>query len=176
MALHRLTSITMGVPNVEETCAYYAEFGLAAAAASDGSPGGETWFSTRDAGRQLRVTHAPTRRLVDLHVGVDDEDDLARAADSLRRMDIEVERGAGWISAAEPRSHLPRHGERCQVTPVPSSAAPVLSSTVPSGPKRWVISAHSASAPATLQATSSQMWTTAPGEGPVVGGAVRNMA
>ena len=101
MALHRLTSITMGVPNVEETCAYYAEFGLAAAAASDGSPGGETWFSTRDAGRQLRVTHAPTRRLVDLHVGVDDEDDLARAADSLRRMDIEVERGAGWISAAE---------------------------------------------------------------------------
>ena len=28
MALHRLTSITMGVPNVEETAAYYREFGL----------------------------------------------------------------------------------------------------------------------------------------------------
>ena len=26
---------------------------------------------------------------------------------------------ARWISAAEPRSHWPRHGERCQVTPVP---------------------------------------------------------
>ena len=28
MALHRLTSITMGVPNVGETAAYYADFGL----------------------------------------------------------------------------------------------------------------------------------------------------
>ena len=29
MALHRLTQIVMGVPNVEQTSAYYAEFGLA---------------------------------------------------------------------------------------------------------------------------------------------------
>ena len=28
MALHRLTSVTMGVPNVAETAAYYDEFGL----------------------------------------------------------------------------------------------------------------------------------------------------
>ncbi|TMC98694.1 MAG: dioxygenase, partial [Chloroflexi bacterium] len=28
MSLHRLTSITVGVPNVEETAAYYADFGL----------------------------------------------------------------------------------------------------------------------------------------------------
>ncbi len=28
MALHRLTQIVMGVPNVEQTAAYYAEFGL----------------------------------------------------------------------------------------------------------------------------------------------------
>ena len=27
MALHRLTQIVMGVPNVEQTAAYYAEFG-----------------------------------------------------------------------------------------------------------------------------------------------------
>jgi len=45
MALHRLTSITMGVPNVAGTAAYYAEFGL--------SPDGDGWFTTRDAGRQL---------------------------------------------------------------------------------------------------------------------------
>lgn len=25
MGLHRLTAITMGVPNVDETCAYYAQ-------------------------------------------------------------------------------------------------------------------------------------------------------
>ena len=28
MALHRLTSVTIGVPNVAETAAYYTEFGL----------------------------------------------------------------------------------------------------------------------------------------------------
>ena len=28
MALHRLTSVTIGVPNVDETAAYYTEFGL----------------------------------------------------------------------------------------------------------------------------------------------------
>ncbi len=40
---------------------------------------------------------------------------------------------ACWISAAEPRSHLPRQGERCQVTPVPFSADSVPSSTEPAG-------------------------------------------
>ena len=29
MSLHGLRSVTIGVPNVEETAAYYAEFGLA---------------------------------------------------------------------------------------------------------------------------------------------------
>lgn len=28
MSLHGLMSVTMGVPNVEETAAYYADFGL----------------------------------------------------------------------------------------------------------------------------------------------------
>ena len=37
MALHRLTRITIGVPNVEETAGYYTEFGL-----TEGAPeGGE---------------------------------------------------------------------------------------------------------------------------------------
>ena len=82
-----------------------------------------------------------------------------------------VQERAGWISAAEPRSHLPRHGERCQVTLVPLSPVSLSTASVPSGPNRRVISAHSDSTPATLQATSSQMCTTAPGDG-----VVRNMA
>jgi len=97
MALHRLTSITMGVPNVDETAAYYADFGLQA----QDDPGGDTWFGTRDGGRQLRIVSAPTRRLVDLHVGVDDTDDLERAAGNLGRLGIDVERGPDWISAVE---------------------------------------------------------------------------
>ena len=93
MALHRLTAITMGVPNVAETAAYYAEFGLRAE--------GDGWLSTRDGGRQLRVVPAPTRRLVDLHIGVDDTDDLARAAANLERLGIHVHREPGRISAVE---------------------------------------------------------------------------
>ena len=47
MALHQLTSVTMGVPNVSQTTDYYAEFGLQPAA--DGWPAGH-----RDPGRHGR--------------------------------------------------------------------------------------------------------------------------
>ena len=120
MALHRLTSITMGVPNVGETAAYYADFGLQP---GGGSPD-ETWFSTRDGGRQLRIVPAATRRLVDLHVGVDDADDLARAAGNLHRLGIDVQRGPDWISAVEEatgaRAYLEIAGRLTQDTVAPT--------------------------------------------------------
>ena len=53
MALHRLTQIVMGVPNVEQTAAYYAEFGL--------TPGEDHTFSTADGGEQLRIVPAGHR-------------------------------------------------------------------------------------------------------------------
>jgi catechol 2,3-dioxygenase-like lactoylglutathione lyase family enzyme len=93
MALHRLTSITMGVPNVAETAAYYDEFGL--------TPDGDGWLRSRDGGRQLRIVFAPTRRLVELRVGVDDQDDLARAAGNLTRLGVEVHDGPDNITAVE---------------------------------------------------------------------------
>ena len=74
VALHRLASITIGVPNVEATCRYYAEFGLI----RDGAD-----FSTRDGGAQLRIVESPSRRLVELCVGVDDPDDLDRVSGGL---------------------------------------------------------------------------------------------
>src|SRR5207237_7371553 len=82
MPLHRLTSVTIGVPNVAETAAYYTEFGL--------TPQHDGWFATRDGGRQLRIVHAPTRRLVEVHVGADDTDDITRDADGVRRLGIEL--------------------------------------------------------------------------------------
>ena len=54
MSLHGLLSVTIGVPNVDETAAYYTDFGL--------TPGEDGWFSTADAGRQLRLLPAPVRR------------------------------------------------------------------------------------------------------------------
>ena len=57
MALHRLTSITVGVPNVDETAAYYTEFGL--------KPLGGNVFATADGGEQFKLAHAPQRRLLE---------------------------------------------------------------------------------------------------------------
>ncbi|MFI6317388.1 VOC family protein [Nonomuraea sp. NPDC050556] len=85
MALHRLTRITIGVPNVAETAAYYADFGLAQT--------GENTFATTDGGEQLQLVHTPTRRLVELGVGVDDPDDLARMKASLARLDLALDAG-----------------------------------------------------------------------------------
>ncbi len=93
MALHRLTSVTMGVPNVLETADYYAEFGL--------RPDTDGWFCTRDGGRQLRIVYAPTRRLVELRVGVDDADDLARAVEGLGGLGVESQRTETMMTAVE---------------------------------------------------------------------------
>src|SRR5258707_8621520 len=93
MALHRLTSVTIGVPNVDETAAYYAEFGL--------TPQDDGWFSSGDGGRQLRIVHSPMRRLVELHVGADDADDIARVTDGLRRLGIQAARGPHSVTAVE---------------------------------------------------------------------------
>lgn len=93
MALHRLSSIVMGVPNTAETADYYTQFGLTYEL--DGS------FSTLDGGRQLRIAHAPTRRLIEISVGVDTPDDLAAAASRLDRLGVHAERGDGTLTAYE---------------------------------------------------------------------------
>src|SRR6267378_2896617 len=93
MPLHRLTSVTIGVPNVAETGAYYTEFGL--------DPQHDGWFGTRDGGRQLRIVHSPMRRLVEVYVGADDADDITRVVDGLRRLGIESARGPHSVTAVE---------------------------------------------------------------------------
>ena len=82
------------MPNPGETGAYYADFGL--------TPEGDGWYSTADAGRQLRIVPAPTRRLVEMRVGVDDPDDLARAAASLARLGVPASVSGMSLQAAEP--------------------------------------------------------------------------
>ena len=95
MALHRLASITMGVPNVEETCRYYAEFGLT----RDG-----VCFSTADGGEQLRIAQSPVRRLIDMCIGADDPDDVERVADRLARIGVTCRCEPDSVSAVESHS------------------------------------------------------------------------
>ena len=83
MGLHRLTSITLGVPDVDATSAFLVEFGLEAEAA-DGRDG--RWHATRDGGPQLQLASAPQRALRRLGVGARHGDDLSRLADRARRL------------------------------------------------------------------------------------------
>lgn len=94
MPLHQLRSITIGVPNVADTGAYYVDFGL--------TPEGDGWFSTTEGGRQLHIVHAPTRRLLEMRLGVDDADDLDRIRTNLQQMGIATTRGEHGVHAVEP--------------------------------------------------------------------------
>jgi catechol 2,3-dioxygenase-like lactoylglutathione lyase family enzyme len=123
MALHRLTSVTIGVPNVAETIDYYREFGL--------TPHEKGWLATHDGGPQLQVVSAPTRRLVELHLGADDDDDLERIAACLARLGLPCKREAGALLAEEPVA-----GFRATVEIAPRFSQPVIPATAYNGPGR----------------------------------------
>ena len=95
MPLHQLSSVTIGVPNVEETSHYYAEFGLTRRGTS---------FSTADGGEQLHIVESPTRRLIELCIGADDFDDVARVSDQLSRLGVAAIGDSSSVSAVESHS------------------------------------------------------------------------
>ncbi len=117
MALHRLTTVTLGVPDVAPVAAYYEEFGLA--------PRGDGRFATADGGEQLRLVTAPTRRLLELGVGADDADDLDRIARTLARRDIACERAGDRLVA---------HDAGTQVRVVVSVAERIRQDATPASP------------------------------------------
>ncbi len=123
MSLHGLLSVTIGVPNVAETAAYYADFGLAR---QEGN-----WFATEDAGRQLRIEYAPTRRLIELRVAADDADDLARIAASLGRLGLTAHLGEAALETAEPAT-----GMRVLVEVAPRLVQDTVPASVYNGPGR----------------------------------------
>lgn len=78
MALHRLTKVTIGVPNPDETAAYYTDFGV--------TPVGNGAFATEDGGEQLSIVERRQRSLVELAISADDQDDLGRIAARLDKL------------------------------------------------------------------------------------------
>lgn len=96
MPTHRMSSVTVGVPNLAETSAYYAEFGL--------NPVGAGWFATTEGGPQLRLVAAPLRRLIAFTVAVDDDDDLSRAVARFHRLEVPVQRGEDRVVTVDPAS------------------------------------------------------------------------
>jgi catechol 2,3-dioxygenase-like lactoylglutathione lyase family enzyme len=98
MSLHRLTSITIGVPDVETTAAYYRDFGLTELGANR--------FATVDGGEQLRVTRAPQRRLLQLGIGVHNPEDLDRIGSQLDKLGVGCIRSEASLSVVDPDSSL----------------------------------------------------------------------
>jgi catechol 2,3-dioxygenase-like lactoylglutathione lyase family enzyme len=94
MALHRLTTITVGVPDVDAAAAFYRDFGL------DDLGGGR--FATTDGGEQLRLVPADQRGLQQLGLGADDPDDLDRIASSLAAIGVTSSRDDDGLHALEP--------------------------------------------------------------------------
>jgi catechol 2,3-dioxygenase-like lactoylglutathione lyase family enzyme len=123
MPLHRLNSVTIGVPKVSETISYYREFGLREI--SDGR------LATTDGGEQLIVQHASSRRLVAMSVGVDDRDDLDRITVQLTRRQFEVARAGNTITTREPVGDV-----RVEVTVTPRNVQEEVPPTPYNGPGR----------------------------------------
>jgi len=123
MSLHGLLSVTIGVPNVAETAAYYADFGL--------MPEEDNWFATADGGRQLHIVHAATRRLVEMRAAADNADDLKRTAASLARLGIQAETGEAALETTEPVT-----GMRVRVEIAPRLVQDTVPATPYNGPGR----------------------------------------
>ena len=94
MALHGLGKVTVGVPNVDDTIAYYTDFGL--------EHRGSGVFATRNGGEQLEITYAPRRRLVELSIAADDIDDIAATTHSLRAFGHTAEQDGTSVCTIEP--------------------------------------------------------------------------
>lgn len=98
MALHRLTSITLGVPDVAASTAFFNDFGLT----------GTGMLSTRDGGEQLELVPSARRSLRRLGVGTDDADDLGRISARVERTGLGtiVEATEDHLMVAEPVTGL----------------------------------------------------------------------
>ena len=106
MSLHRLTSITLGVPSPDVSGTFFRDFGLVESSAGR--------FSTRDGGDQIVLETNPRRSLHRLGIGARDGDDIERIARHVESWDdsVRVERtthidGTPRVTVFEPVTGLP---------------------------------------------------------------------
>jgi catechol 2,3-dioxygenase-like lactoylglutathione lyase family enzyme len=126
MALHRLTSVSIGVPDVAETATYYEEFGLTRLEGNR--------FASVDGGEQLRLVPSPRRRLVELGIGAADPDDLDAAAARLAAVGADVKQTPRAVTATDPGT-----GVRVVLSvadALSSHPAPVIAQNAPGRPDR----------------------------------------
>jgi catechol 2,3-dioxygenase-like lactoylglutathione lyase family enzyme len=92
MSLHRIDSLTLGVPDVEAAARFYDDFGLRRTTPPTLPHDGNhpVTFATEDGGDQLTLVRAPSRRLVEATFAADDSNDIARITSDLTRLGVQV--------------------------------------------------------------------------------------
>jgi catechol 2,3-dioxygenase-like lactoylglutathione lyase family enzyme len=121
MPLHRLTKLTVAVPDVAATVPFYRDFGL------EHLGGGR--FATTDGGEQLELITRGRRGLIEIGLGCDDTDDLDKLSSHLTRAWIEHRHQPGTITALDEGSGIQVRvtiapGYQQQPTALPVANAP----------------------------------------------------
>jgi catechol 2,3-dioxygenase-like lactoylglutathione lyase family enzyme len=98
MALHRLLSMRVGVPDPTALGAFYDEMQLTRA--------GTEGFTGSDGGPVVRVEEYPFRRLLEVTAGADDEAHLAAAAVRLADAGLSPTRVDGALAVIDPASQV----------------------------------------------------------------------
>lgn len=99
MGWQRLHRITLGVPDVAASSAFYRAFGL-----TETAPGR---FGSRDGGDQLALVERPRRGLAHLTLAVDDPDDLGRVAARLANIGVDATVTDDRLDTIEPATRIP---------------------------------------------------------------------
>ncbi|MBI4935462.1 MAG: VOC family protein [Actinobacteria bacterium] len=98
MALHRLLSMRVGVPDPHALGAFYDEMGLSRGASDD--------FTGSDGGAVVHVEEYPFRRLLEVTAGADDESHLAAAAGRLTDAGLAPTIADGVLRVVDPASQV----------------------------------------------------------------------
>jgi catechol 2,3-dioxygenase-like lactoylglutathione lyase family enzyme len=99
MALHRLASVTLSVPDIDSSVAFFEAFGLTSSTTT--SHAGYQ-LATRDAGDQVFLVRAPWRGIRQIGVAVDDVEDLARVGHRIAAAGYQVDADGASIATTEP--------------------------------------------------------------------------
>lgn len=136
MSLHRVDSLTLGVPDLEAAAAFYTDFGLTQTATP--SSDGQLTFSTREGGDQLTLAPSRQRRLLEAVFAADDADDVMRIIASLQRLGVasDVETAADG-SAASSCAVEPATGVRIRIRVASRLAQVPEPAPIYNGPGRY---------------------------------------
>jgi catechol 2,3-dioxygenase-like lactoylglutathione lyase family enzyme len=98
MALHRVLSMRVGVPDPDALDGFYGELGLRRPAAGA--------YTGTDGGAEVHVEQYPFRRLLQVTVGASDESDLAAASARLIQHGLTPSFADGVLSVVEPATQV----------------------------------------------------------------------